>query len=334
MEDQYDYLSQLDEDVASTESGLEEASASAEPGLEEGALPYGARELQSKYSKLLKEYESSNQEILDQITKARNRLLSQPTEKSKSEYLRGLAAALTTPPDRSDPRFYERKNLFTFLRDVGAYGSAEEEAAKKAKLKQEEDIARLDELKAKYGQQAALGLLRQLEPAYRASMKPAKQRALQADAQKIIDLQSIIDDPNRSQDEKDAAKRQVSAIGRQTSSEDRSILGQLIRANQMLTSKNPEEVRAAQSFIAKYSTSGKSSLTLAQAAKDTAIKNAKAFLATVNERERAAAFAAPYPNERQQKIKKAVELAGQPLYEEVAAKGGFSAEPIPDDDEG
>lgn len=312
----------------------EETTNAVGAAADEGVSPLAALDIQAKYGEAVKQYEQSTKDVLDQIIKTRNILLSRPTEKSKSEYLRGLAAALTTPPDRSDPRFYERKNLFTFLRDVGAYGSAEEEAAKKAKLKQEEDIARLDELKAKYGQQAALGLLRQLEPAYRASMRPAKQRTLQADAQKIIDLQSIIDDPNRSQDEKDAAKRQVSAIGRQTSSADRSILGQLIRANQMLTSKNPEEVRAAQSFIARYSTSGKPSLTLAQATKDTAIKNAKAFLATVNERERAAAFAAPYPNERQQKIRKAVELAGQPLYEEVAAKGGFSAEPIPDDDEG
>lgn len=193
--------------------------------------------------------------------------------------------------------------------------------AKQAEMEREQEL----DLAAK--RRAELEEQRRLAEA----SKPEK---LQADAQKIIDLQLIIDDPNRSQDEKDAAKRQINAIGRQTSSADRSILGQLVRANQMLTSKNPEEVRAAQSFIARYSPSGKPPVTVPQARTDRMIKAAKAFLATVDLKERAAAFANPYPNERQQKIKDAVRLAEQPTYEEVATSGGFSAEPIPDEEEG
>jgi hypothetical protein len=63
------------------------------------------------------------------------------------------------------------------------------------------------------------------------------------------------------------------------------------------------------------------------------IANAKAFLATVNERERAAAFAAPYPNERQRQIIDAVKLSKEPTYSEISSQGGFSAELIEDEGE-
>jgi len=156
-----------------SEAEGEETANITDVATDVGVSPLGALDIQAKYGQAIKQYETSTQNVLNQIAAARQRLLSRPTEKSKGEYLRGLATALTTPPERTDPRFYERKNLFTFLRDVGEYGAAEEKAAKEAKLKQEEDIARLDELKAKYEQQSALGLLKELEPSYRASMRPA-----------------------------------------------------------------------------------------------------------------------------------------------------------------
>jgi hypothetical protein len=318
--------------LPSEEEGEETANITA--AASRGALMFGGPDIQAKYGEAVKRYEQSTEEVLKQISAARDRLLKQPTEQSRGEQLRGLAMALAAPRERDDPRFYERRNLYTFLRDVGAYGAEQQKAEKAAKLKQEEDIAKIDELKAKYEQQSALGLIEKLGPAFRESLKKPTEKSLQADAQKIIDLQSIIDDPNRSQSEKDAAKRQIDAIGKQTAPEDRSVLGQIVRANRMLSSGNPQEVKAAQAFLAKYSPSGKPPVTVPQARTDLMINAAKEFLKTINERERAAAFAAPYPNERQQKIRKAVELAGQPTYEEVATKGGFSAELILDQDEG
>jgi hypothetical protein len=294
---------------------------------------FGAPDIQSKYGEALKKYETSTQEVLKQISAARDRLLKQPTEQSKSEQLRSLAMALAAPRERDDPRFYERRNLYTFLRDVGEYGAAQKKAEKEAVTKREEDLAKLDELKARYEQQAALGLLEKLGPAYRESIKKPTERSLQADAQKIIDLQSIIDDPNRSESEKSAAKRQIDAIGKTTSPEDRSVLGQIVKAKQMLKSNNPDEVRAAQLFLKKYDVKGKPSVTVPQARRDKMIANAKAFLATVNERERAAAFAAPYPNERQRQIIDAVKLSREPTYSEISSQGGFSAELIEDEGE-
>jgi len=310
-----------------------EETANITTAASRGALMFGAPDIQSKYGEALKKYETSTQEVLKQISAARDRLLKQPTAQSKSEQLRGLAMALAAPRERDDPRFYERRNLYTFLRDVGEYGAAQKKAEKEAVTKREEDLAKLDELKARYEQQAALGLLEKLGPAYRESIKKPTERSLQADAQKIIDLQSIIDDPNRSESEKSAAKRQIDAIGRTTSPEDRSVLGQIVKAKQMLKSNNPDEVRAAQLFLKKYDVKGKPSVTVPQARRDKMIANAKAFLATVNERERAAAFAAPYPNERQRQIIDAVKLSREPTYSEISSQGGFSAELIEDEGE-
>ena len=310
-----------------------EETANITTAASRGALMFGAPDIQSKYGEALKKYETSTQEVLKQISAARDRLLKQPTAQSKSEQLRGLAMALAAPRERDDPRFYERRNLYTFLRDVGEYGAAQKKAEKEAVTKRDAELAKLDELKARYEQQAALGLLEKLGPAYRESIKKPTERSLQADAQKIIDLQSIIDDPNRSESEKSAAKRQIDAIGRTTSPEDRSVLGQIVKAKQMLKSNNPDEVRAAQLFLKKYDVKGKPSVTVPQARQDKMIANAKAFLATVNERERAAAFAAPYPNERQRQIIDAVKLSREPTYSEISSQGGFSAELIEDEGE-
>lgn len=93
--------------------------------------------------------------VLSQIQKARDILLSQPTQKTRGEFVQGLAQSLTAPRKETDPRFYERRNLFTFLRDVGEYGAAEKKAEQEAKLKQQLDLLKLDELKAKYGQEQA-----------------------------------------------------------------------------------------------------------------------------------------------------------------------------------
>ena len=64
-------LSQLEEDVGAVD---EEMAA-------EGALPYGA-DIRAEYESARQAYETSTQSVLDQIQKARDLLLSQPTQKS------------------------------------------------------------------------------------------------------------------------------------------------------------------------------------------------------------------------------------------------------------
>ena len=90
-----------------------------------------------------REQESANEaakqrQVLEQIQQAKLKLLEAP---SRKEALMGLAQKLSAPRERTDPRFFERQNLYTFLRDVGEYGAEQKEAERK----RQEDIAALKE---------------------------------------------------------------------------------------------------------------------------------------------------------------------------------------------
>jgi hypothetical protein len=81
---------------------------------------------------------AKQRQVLEQIQQAKLKLLQAP---SRKEALMGLAQKLSAPRERDDPRFYERQNLYTFLRDIGEYGSEQ----KAAERKRQEDIAALQE---------------------------------------------------------------------------------------------------------------------------------------------------------------------------------------------
>jgi len=166
----YDYSPRL-----STEEGEETASITAaaedevdlQGGLSVVAPARAITDLVSTYKTKVQDYEKYSKNVLDEITAARDRLLAQPTEKTRGEYVRGLAQALTAPKKETDPRFYERRNLYTFLRDVGEYGTAEDAAAKKAELERQEMLGKLNELRARYGAQSSMELIKELGPELR-----------------------------------------------------------------------------------------------------------------------------------------------------------------------
>ena len=81
---------------------------------------------------------AKQRQVLEQIQQAKLKLLEAP---DRRQALMGLAQKLSTPRERDDPRFYERQNLYTFLRDVGEYGQEQ----KAAERKRQEDIAALNE---------------------------------------------------------------------------------------------------------------------------------------------------------------------------------------------
>lgn len=81
--------------------------------------------------------------VLSTIEQAKQRLLAQP---SKGEELRNIAMRLAQPRKQTDPRFFERRNLYTFLRDIGEYGGEQAEARKEAEAK----ALQLDQMAAKY----------------------------------------------------------------------------------------------------------------------------------------------------------------------------------------
>lgn len=160
----------MDDENQELDSGLSALGPEEEEGEETASITAAAREtvappMPAVSNFALEEYKaardayskaySGESGVLAQIQKARKILESQPTQKTRSEYVQGLAQALSAPRERTDPRFYERKNLYTFLRDVGQYGAAEEKAQKEAELKKKLDLLKLDELAAKYGQEEA-----------------------------------------------------------------------------------------------------------------------------------------------------------------------------------
>jgi hypothetical protein len=113
-------------------------------------VPYGPLDSLVSIAELRKQLSSAsseaekNRKVLEQIQAARLKLLEAP---SRKEALMGLAQKLAAPRTQNDPRFYERQNLYTFLRDVGEYGQERKQAEKERQVK----IAALEEMGAKYG---------------------------------------------------------------------------------------------------------------------------------------------------------------------------------------
>lgn len=87
---------------------------------------------------------AKQRQVLEQIQQAKLKLLEAP---SRKEALMGLAQKLSAPRERTDPRFFERQNLYTFLRDIGEYGGEQRQAEK-------ERQAAIAELKEKYATEA------------------------------------------------------------------------------------------------------------------------------------------------------------------------------------
>lgn len=185
MEDQdiygYDYELGLDETQDETDDGTE-SGLSAVPASTDFRDMYRRRLLKREEAALAQE-EKDFGTVLSNIEKAKQRLLAQPT---KQEELRNIAMRLTQPRKESDPRFYERRNLYTFLRDIGEYGGEQAAARKKA----EEEALALDEMAAKYrleraqkrGSQASQLIAQYLSKEPAAKGETARTQALREEA--------------------------------------------------------------------------------------------------------------------------------------------------------
>lgn len=140
--DTYGYDPELDQEDEEVTDETDQSGLSALPTSTDFRDMY-RRRLVRREEKALAEEEKDFGTFLNIIDQAKQRLLAQP---SKGEELRNIAMKLTQPRKESDPRFYERRNLYTFLRDIGEYGGEQAAARKKA----EEEALALDEMAAKY----------------------------------------------------------------------------------------------------------------------------------------------------------------------------------------
>ena len=140
--DTYGYDPELDQEDQEAADDTAQSGLSAVPASTDFREMYRRRLLKREEEALAQE-EKDFATVLSSIEKAKQRLLAQPT---KGEELRNIAMKLTQPRKATDPRFYERRNLYTFLRDIGEYGGEQAAARKKA----EEEALALDEMAAKY----------------------------------------------------------------------------------------------------------------------------------------------------------------------------------------
>jgi hypothetical protein len=153
MEDENDLYESGLEDEGMDTMPVGEADVIAESPLSiASAEPASYRE--KLRERLLRSIDTSEEEAkkygetLAKIEEAKKNLLQAP---DRRQYLQGLASKLTAPRTEADPRFFERRNLFTFLRDVGEYGQ-EQKAAEKERQAQ---LAALEEDKARRGLEEA-----------------------------------------------------------------------------------------------------------------------------------------------------------------------------------
>jgi hypothetical protein len=248
--------------------------------------------------------------LMRELEEARNRLVAKP-------------AAPSSPLDRLIERFGgptgKSGNLMVARR---------ERAAEQAK-KDEERRADLLTLLSRQEQfeSSDINEQRRIEAA---RAKAAQKPKLATSAQEIIDLQTVISDQSLSQEQRDAASRKLKKIGADSSQEDRSVLGQISRATQMILSNDPEKVRVGQSVLSYFNREKGFNLTLSQLRTDEQIKRAEEFLKGIPEQELNIALSTSFPNARQKLIVDAYKMAREPTFESVLPQSGFSAEPIED----
>jgi hypothetical protein len=131
------------------------------------------------------------QDTLNRIEEAKQRLLAAP---DKRQVLQGFVSKLTAPKAQDDPRFYERRNLFTFLRDVGEYGQEQRAAEKEREAKR----VMLQEMQVKYGmEQAEKRRSRAEQLAAQYLSKEPKETETPANLREAQYYQNIVENPDK-----------------------------------------------------------------------------------------------------------------------------------------
>jgi hypothetical protein len=155
--------------------------------------------------------------------------------------------------------------------------------------------------------------------------KPAMARSLVADAQKILDLQSIIDspDPNVNQDQRDAAKNQLAKLKENIPEADNSRLGQFMKGIEMTRSKDPQVRQDGLRFLRMLEGSGRGGgLTLTQQRADSEIVAARNLIKGIPQAQIDMAFRkGQYRSARENDIVKAYALAQRKTLTEMMESG-------------
>lgn len=289
---------------------------------EESPLSSAAFDYQADYLKKVSEREKASKDLIDQVEAAKKKLLAPASGPSGREVLRGIAQKLTAPKESTDPRFFERRNLYTFLRDVGQYGTEQEQKQKETEAAKKEQLKALEDLASKYKYQ---GAKESEEAAFRALKefsKPAKE--LVASAQEILDLESIIANSALPERVRKTAESKLNALNEKRSPEDNSRLGQYLRARRMSQSNDPK-VKAEGLSGMKYLEGGGGQLTPIQKRSDSEILDARDFIKGIPQAQIDMAFMkGQYRNSRQNDIVKAYNLSKRKTLAETVDSGAVA----------
>jgi len=307
----------------------------------EGESPLSALARDPREKLLIQQAEAAEQRRkkafqaeLDAIEAAQKRLLQQPTPQSKAQMLAGMVQKFREGrSDPNDPRFYEKRNLMSVLRDVGAYRRGRIEEEKKKNLALEEQQLKLDDLRRKYvlkeaerEAEAARGALEKYKPPTAGKQHP--------DVQRIVELTTLIKDPASSPEQIAVAQRQLDAIGR-SSPGAKSRADQILMALEMMSSNDPAVKERGQKLYAALGGGGRGGLTLPQQRQDAEIIRAREFIKGFDQQRIDSAFrAGQYRNSQQTDIVNAYRLSKKPTYQEMLVLGQISAPMAEESEEG
>lgn len=313
--DDEDYQTQDDQTQDGTENSFEEENpffsdleTLMTPGLEAYARDpreaFLIRQAQTKEAERKKQWDAE----INRLKQARDKLLNKPQGEQRAEMLRQIATRLRTPPKETDPRFWERRNIFSTLRDI-ADVSRERDVAQKAA---EEEAKKYDALIAKYGYKQAE------QEAQAAARAVEKYRPPTASRQTSEFERLIADLPEAEQ--KRLRRNRAEILSTRGS----GAVAQWERTVQAIV--NQKKGVATEEDLAVLELGKKGGLTIAQQRTDADILKARSFIKGFNQQQIDMAFRkGQYRSAIENDIVNAYNLARKKTYQEMLASGEVSA---------
>lgn len=255
------------------------------------------------------------EEELAAMEAAKQRLLQLPTKQSRAQMLAGLTKKFREGrSDPNDPRFYEKRNVMTLLRDLS--GARRERLGEEKKLEQakQEQLLTLEDMRRKYilkeaerEAEAARGALEKYRP---------EQGARSTEFERLIADLPEADQKKLRRDRAEMLSRRGPGSVTQF---DRTVSA-LVRKRKGIATEEDEAI---------LELGRKGGLTIAQQRSDADIMRARAFIKGFSQQQIDMAFRkGQYRNAQENDIVNAYNLARKKTYQEMLASGEVSA-PMP-----
>lgn len=257
------------------------------------------------------------EEELAAMEAAKQRLLQLPTKQSRAQMLSGLTKKFREGrSDPNDPRFYEKRNVMTLLRDLS--GARRERLGEEKKLEQakQEQLLTLEDMRRKY-------ILKEAEREAEAARGALEKYRPEQDARSTEFERLIADLPEA--DRKKLRRDRAEMLSRRgpgsVTQFDRTVSA-LVRKRKGVATEEDEAV---------LELGRKGGLTIAQQRSDADIMKAREFIKGFTQQQIDMAFRkGQYRSAQENDIVNAYNLARKKTYQEMMASGEVSA-PIPEE---